>query len=60
MANRPIPAKITPAIIARARKIRVLLMDVDGVLTDGRIWLLSQKDGQQAKSSVSTRTMARD
>jgi 3-deoxy-D-manno-octulosonate 8-phosphate phosphatase (KDO 8-P phosphatase) len=29
----------------RARKIRVLLMDVDGVLTDGRIWLLSMPDG---------------
>ena len=30
---------------ARAKKIRVLLMDVDGVLTDGRIWLLSRRDG---------------
>jgi 3-deoxy-D-manno-octulosonate 8-phosphate phosphatase (KDO 8-P phosphatase) len=29
----------------RARRIRVLLMDVDGVLTDGRIWLLSMPDG---------------
>ncbi len=30
---------------ARAKKIRVLLMDVDGTLTDGRIWLLSRRDG---------------
>jgi 3-deoxy-D-manno-octulosonate 8-phosphate phosphatase (KDO 8-P phosphatase) len=30
---------------ARARRIRLLLMDVDGVLTDGRIWLLSWPDG---------------
>jgi 3-deoxy-D-manno-octulosonate 8-phosphate phosphatase (KDO 8-P phosphatase) len=32
-------------LTARAKKIRVLLMDVDGVLTDGRIWLLSRRDG---------------
>jgi 3-deoxy-D-manno-octulosonate 8-phosphate phosphatase (KDO 8-P phosphatase) len=30
---------------SRAKKIRVLIMDVDGVLTDGRIWLLSRRDG---------------
>jgi 3-deoxy-D-manno-octulosonate 8-phosphate phosphatase (KDO 8-P phosphatase) len=36
---------VTPAVSARAKKIRVLLMDVDGVLTDGRIWLLSRRDG---------------
>ncbi len=29
----------------RARQIRLLLMDVDGVLTDGRIWLQSLPDG---------------
>src|ERR1700693_6630432 len=34
-----------PSLIARAKKIRVLLMDVDGVLTDGHIWLLSRRDG---------------
>ena len=37
--------KISPGLAARAKKIRVLLMDVDGVLTDGRIWLLSRRDG---------------
>jgi len=30
---------------SRAKKIRLLLMDVDGVLTDGRIWLQSWPDG---------------
>jgi len=25
-------------VVKRARKIRILMMDVDGVLTDGRIW----------------------
>src|SRR5712692_10409337 len=29
----------------RARKIKLLLMDVDGVLTDGRIYYLPQADG---------------
>jgi 3-deoxy-D-manno-octulosonate 8-phosphate phosphatase (KDO 8-P phosphatase) len=37
--------KATATLNARAKKIRVLLMDVDGVLTDGRIWLLSRRDG---------------
>jgi 3-deoxy-D-manno-octulosonate 8-phosphate phosphatase (KDO 8-P phosphatase) len=36
---------VNAAVAARAKKIRVLLMDVDGVLTDGRIWLLSRRDG---------------
>ena len=44
MAN-PNPAKLAAAVRARAKKIRVLLMDVDGVLTDGRIWLQSRPDG---------------
>jgi len=33
------------SVAARARNIRVLLMDVDGVLTDGHVWLLSRRDG---------------
>ena len=45
MKRKPIAAKVAPAVAARAKKIRVLLMDVDGVLTDGRIWLLSRRDG---------------
>ncbi len=38
-------AKVSPAVRARAKKIRVLLTDVDGVLTDGGVWLLSESDG---------------
>src|SRR6266699_6605784 len=45
MKRKPIAAKVTSAVAARAKIIRVLLMDVDGVLTDGRIWLLSRRDG---------------
>ncbi len=42
---KPTPAKVASSVAARAKKIRVLLMDVDGVLTDGRVWLLSHRDG---------------
>ena len=45
MAKKSNRAKVTSGVSARAKKIRVLLMDVDGVLTDGRIWLLSRRDG---------------
>ena len=37
--------KITPALQKRARQIEVLLMDVDGTMTDGSVTLLSQGDG---------------
>jgi 3-deoxy-D-manno-octulosonate 8-phosphate phosphatase (KDO 8-P phosphatase) len=37
--------KISHRVTARAKKIRVLLVDVDGVLTDGHVWLLSRRDG---------------
>jgi 3-deoxy-D-manno-octulosonate 8-phosphate phosphatase (KDO 8-P phosphatase) len=37
--------KISPALKKRASRIRVLLMDVDGTMTDGRVILLSQNDG---------------
>lgn len=32
----------------RASRIKILLMDCDGVLTDGRIWLLSEGGDQKA------------
>jgi len=38
-------AKISPALKKRAAKIKVVLMDVDGTLTDGSVTLLSQPDG---------------
>lgn len=37
--------KISPAVKKRAAKIKVVLMDVDGTLTDGSVTLLSQADG---------------
>src|SRR5260370_39025416 len=33
------------SVAARARKIRVLLMDVDGVLTAGEVYLMPLADG---------------
>src|ERR1700730_11082969 len=45
MAKKSSSAKVPTGVTARAKKIRVLLVDVDGVLTDGRIWLLSRRDG---------------
>jgi 3-deoxy-D-manno-octulosonate 8-phosphate phosphatase (KDO 8-P phosphatase) len=37
--------KITPALKKRAAKIQLILMDVDGTMTDGGVTLLSQPDG---------------
>jgi 3-deoxy-D-manno-octulosonate 8-phosphate phosphatase (KDO 8-P phosphatase) len=34
-----------PELLARAAKIKLLLMDCDGVLTDGRIYFLPNPDG---------------
>src|ERR1700752_5456682 len=45
MSRNANPVKVPSQVNARAKKIRVLLMDVDGVLTDGRVWLLSRRDG---------------
>ena len=36
---------ISPALRKRAAQIKVLLMDVDGTMTDGSVILLSQPDG---------------
>lgn len=38
-------SKISPALKKRAAQIKLLLMDVDGTMTDGSVTLLSQSDG---------------
>jgi 3-deoxy-D-manno-octulosonate 8-phosphate phosphatase (KDO 8-P phosphatase) len=38
-------SKISPALKKRAAQIKLLLMDVDGTMTDGSVTLLSQIDG---------------
>jgi 3-deoxy-D-manno-octulosonate 8-phosphate phosphatase (KDO 8-P phosphatase) len=37
--------KISPALKKRAAQIQILLMDVDGTMTDGGVTLVSQTDG---------------
>jgi len=37
-AEALILAKTTPAVIERARQVRLMAFDVDGVLTDGSLW----------------------
>ena len=38
-------SKISPALKNRAAQIKLLLMDVDGTMTDGSVTLLTQPDG---------------
>jgi 3-deoxy-D-manno-octulosonate 8-phosphate phosphatase (KDO 8-P phosphatase) len=40
-----LPSGLSPAAEARARKIRVLMLDVDGVMTDGKVCLQAFPDG---------------
>ncbi|TEA78319.1 KdsC family phosphatase [Allopusillimonas ginsengisoli] len=37
-AEALILARISPAVVERARQVRTMAFDVDGVLTDGRLW----------------------
>src|SRR5229473_6655410 len=37
-----------PSATARARKIKLILFDVDGVLTDGKIWIFPAPGGSQS------------
>lgn len=39
------PFRIPAAVVKRAKQIKILLMDVDGTITDGAVTLLSQPDG---------------
>jgi 3-deoxy-D-manno-octulosonate 8-phosphate phosphatase (KDO 8-P phosphatase) len=43
--------KLSPA--ARARKIKLILFDVDGVLTDGKIWIFPAPGASQPGSAAS-------
>ncbi len=41
MIKKIIPVKVAASVATRAKKIRILLTDVDGVLTDGHVWLMN-------------------
>jgi len=43
----PIYSQLEPKILQRAKTIRLLGLDVDGVLTDGRLWL--NNEGEESK-----------
>jgi 3-deoxy-D-manno-octulosonate 8-phosphate phosphatase (KDO 8-P phosphatase) len=43
---------LSPELIARAAKIKMLLMDVDGVLTDGRIYFFPDAAGNMVESKA--------
>jgi len=47
MANAKIPAMPKLSALARARKIKLLLFDVDGVLTDGKLFIFPAPPGTQ-------------
>lgn len=42
-----VPAGITADVLERARRVRLLVLDVDGVLTDGRLHITA--DGEETK-----------
>lgn len=44
--KHPEPAGVSEDVIQRAARVKVLLMDVDGVLTDGKLYYLQQADGK--------------
>lgn len=44
--------KVTAGVRRRAKKIRVLLMDVDGTLTNGDVCLLSMPDGSAEELKI--------
>lgn len=39
------PSSPSPDVVARAARVKMLLMDVDGVLTDGTLWNVPAPDG---------------
>ena len=43
---------------ARAQKIKLVLFDVDGVLTDGKIWLFPAPAGAQQSTQAAARGKA--
>jgi 3-deoxy-D-manno-octulosonate 8-phosphate phosphatase (KDO 8-P phosphatase) len=48
-------AKTSPT--ARAKKIKLILFDVDGVLTDGKIWIFPAPAGQEGRAGSAGETL---
>jgi 3-deoxy-D-manno-octulosonate 8-phosphate phosphatase (KDO 8-P phosphatase) len=49
-----------PSAVARARKIKLILFDVDGVLTDGKIWIFPAPAGSKPAQSGVPATLESD
>jgi 3-deoxy-D-manno-octulosonate 8-phosphate phosphatase (KDO 8-P phosphatase) len=52
MSDDSIESLASPDVLARARNIRLFLMDVDGTLTDGGVCLISTTDAEGAAVPV--------
>lgn len=50
MASKP--GKISADVTRRAKRVKLLLMDVDGTMTDGRVCLQSFPDGSVAEMKI--------
>src|SRR5271155_3155463 len=53
MSDATLASLAPPDVLARARKIKLFLMDVDGTLTDGGVCLISTTDSAGTGHSVS-------
>ena len=51
MHDHPLYAQINDAVLARAKKIKLALFDVDGVLTDGSLFLDNHGEEYKAFNS---------
>lgn len=51
MHDHPLYAQINDEVLARARQVKLLLFDVDGVLTDGRLYLDNRGEEYKAFNS---------
>ena len=54
MAADPTPPPPSPALVTKAKRIRVLLTDVDGVWTDGRLYYFPGPSGDLVETKGST------
>jgi 3-deoxy-D-manno-octulosonate 8-phosphate phosphatase (KDO 8-P phosphatase) len=57
MSDSSFLASIAPDTLARARKIKLFLMDVDGTLTDGGVCLISSTSGTGAEAGATVTEM---
>ncbi len=54
MLERRLDALASQEVLARARRIKLFLMDVDGTITDGGVCLISSVEPEESKPAVVT------